>query len=129
MSTTLTFEIPALPPEEWSLNSRAHGIVKWRAGKRYKNEIRYSLMERFGVGRIPQATGKMRLDLTVLLRDKRDRDEDNMRARFKPGQDQLVAEGMLVDDSTVHMETGDLVMIIDRERAPLTIVQLTEVPE
>ena len=62
-----------------------------------------------------------------LLKKLRERDEDNLRARFKPGQDALVQAGLIEGDTVEHLVMGKINVEVDRSRAPLTIIELEEV--
>ena len=66
------------------------------------------------------------MDLTFVFALERDRDEDNMRARFKPGLDGMVDAELLAGDSPKRLITGKLTMVVDKNRAPLTIIEIKE---
>ncbi|GAJ08742.1 unnamed protein product, partial [marine sediment metagenome] len=57
---------------------------------------------------------------------KRRFDEDNLRARFKPGQDALVHAGLIESDSMDSLAMGTIAVEVDTSRAPLTIIELEE---
>jgi len=70
---------------------------------------------------------KAKLNLTVVFAELRLRDVDNLLARFKPGLDAVVDAGLVLDDDVEHLEIGDVEVAVDPERAPLTIIELTEI--
>ena len=126
----MKIEIEALPPEEWSPNWRGSPIERYRAGKMYQQMVFYScvsarnLAMRQPGGWVPFQVA--RLDLTFVFREHRERDEDNLRARFKPGQDSLVQAGFIKTDTQRHLILGDINILVDPDRAPLTIIELEE---
>ena len=77
--------------------------------------------------KIPVARGRRRVDVHFIFAQRRTRDRDNLIARFKPGLDALVLCGLLVDDSPEYLAPGDVTWEIDRDRAPLTIIGISEV--
>lgn len=123
-------EIEALPPAEYSLNWRGHPIERYRAGKVYRHLVFYrcidvrNLAMRQPGGWVPFQVAI--LDLTFIFRDHRERDEDNLRARFKPGQDSLVQAGLIQTDTQKHLILGKIEIVVDPARAPLTIIELKE---
>jgi len=128
----MRIEVSQLPPESSSPNARVH----W--GKRYRDtlgrggygeavyyecvQVRNSLL----------AGGDFRpfrrpvLSLTFVFPSYRDRDEDNLRARFKVGQDMLVRAGLIRQDDMKHLKVNRPKIRIDPARAPLTIIELAE---
>ena len=66
------------------------------------------------------------LNLTVVFPVHRDRDADNLIIMFKPGLDALVRAGVLSGDDVSRLQFGDVTVEVDKARAPLTIVKLTE---
>ncbi|GAI91700.1 unnamed protein product, partial [marine sediment metagenome] len=56
-------------------------------------------------------------------------DEDNLIARFKPGLDAVVDSGLVLDDDVEHLEIGQVEIIVNPERAPLTVIELDEIKE
>ncbi len=123
----IRIEVPMLPPASASPNSRAHWFGRLTDNRVYNTHVRYSVLDTFGVDNVPIAEAKRRLDLTFIFPTERRRDEDNMRARFKAGLDALVASGLLIDDNPRFLETGFLLMIVDKDRAPMTIIELEDV--
>jgi hypothetical protein len=50
-----------------------------------------------------------------------------MISKFKSGQDAVVQAKLLKDDNVDNLVIGDINIEVDPERAPLTIIELTEV--
>ena len=57
----------------------------------------------------------------------RRRDRDNLLASFKPGLDGIVDSALILDDDAEHLEIGKVDILVDPERAPLTIIELDKV--
>lgn len=127
MIRVVEFEVPFLPPMECSPNWRGHWAQRSVAAQRYRHAV--AMYGRQVTGADPVPFVKARLDLTVVFRSKQIRDDDNMRARFKPGQDGIVDLGLLEDDDPAHLEMGSLDIVVEKDRAPLTIIKLTEIEE
>lgn len=119
--------VPALPPVEMSPNSRAHFFVKAKVSKQFKNDVFYcarDVITKYRLGLFPLVVVKV--ELTFIFRDNRRRDVDNMLGRFKPGMDALKAAGVIVDDDARHLQIGSVKIEVDKGRAPLTIIDVTE---
>lgn len=125
-------EISQLPPVEWSQNSRANWAERYKAGRIYQEAVFYSCVDaRNRLQSVPGCQGfppfkKPRLDLTFVFPNHRTRDENNLRARFKPGLDAIVQAGLIEGDSIELLELGKITVEVDRDRAPLTIIELGE---
>lgn len=127
MKATIT--IPSLPPASASKNSRAHWAKQRADARNYRREVTLECLSQHQPGSIPNFdTNRRRLDLTFIFKDQRERDEDNLRGRFKAGQDALVDTGFLFGDSTEYLVTGDLKILVDKDRAPLTIIEIEDAP-
>lgn len=128
----MRIEISQLPPEECSPNWRGHWAEKSKAGKIYQGAVFYQCVDaRNLLERGPWRPGfppfqNPRLDLTFVFPQRRKRDEDNLRARFKPGLDAIVQAGLLEGDSMEKVVLGKITVEVDPERAPLTIIELKE---
>jgi len=123
----MRIEVPQLPPEESSPNWRGHWTGRYKAGRVYHDAVYYCCVDaiyRAGQGRRPHS--KSRLELTFVFPQQRKRDRDNLIAMFKPGLDAMVQAGLLEDDDSRHLEIGAVRVEVDRERAPLTIIELAE---
>ncbi|MBA7651595.1 hypothetical protein ES703_59414 [subsurface metagenome] len=128
----MRIEVSQPPPVEYSLNWRGHWAERYKAGQVYQQAVFYECVDaRNRLERLPWRPGfppftKARLTLTFVFPYYQERDEDNLRARFKPGQDALVQAELIKGDSPEHLVLGDINIVIDRDRAPLTIIELKE---
>ena len=125
----MRIEVSQLPPVEYSPNWRGFWVDRYQSGLVYKNAVFYSCVEarnRAALSGYPKPFDKARLDLTFVFPQRRRRDRDNLQARFKPGQDAIVAAGLVIDDDAEHLEIGRLDIVVDPERAPLTIIEIKE---
>ena len=126
-------EIESLPPIEYSPNWTGPWVDKYRAGRLYQSEVFYQLLDyrnrqmRKPGGWVPFQ--RVLLDLTFIFPNIRERDEDNMIARFKPGQDALVHAGYIPNDTPQYIIRGKLDILVDPARAPLTIIEMEEASE
>ncbi|GAJ17469.1 unnamed protein product, partial [marine sediment metagenome] len=123
----IRIEVPFLPPVEYSPNWRGHWLAKNKAGKVYHDAAFYCCVDARNRGyrkglSFPLVKGK--LNLTVVFAEPRLRDADNLLARFKPGLDAVVDSGLLLADDVQHLEIGQVEVVVDPERAPLTIIEL-----
>ncbi len=120
-------EVPFLPPGEYSPNSRCSWAERHKAGKVYHDAVFYCCADaRNREYRISFPLAKAKLNLTVVFAELRLRDLDNLLARFKPGLDAVVDSGLVLDDDAEHLEIGQVEVVVDPERAPLTIIELEE---
>lgn len=124
--------VDQLPPRECSPNWRGHWSQEYRAAKAFREAVYYESVAARNTLRGPWATPahpfrKARLDLTFIFNHWQGRDEDNMRARFKPGQDALVQAQLIANDTPEYLELGSIEFVIDRRQAPKTIIDLKEV--
>ena len=92
----LSISIPALPPAEFSGNSRAHYHARHAAGLEARAEVK-AAVNQFGykAGVLDSPVVAIRWGLPTKVR----RDWDNLIARTKPYIDSLVDAGVLRDDS------------------------------
>jgi len=131
----MRIEISQLPPESSSPNWRGHWTEKYKEARTYQAAVFYECVNiRNKLEQLPWCPGfppfdKARLTLTFIFYSSNERDEDNLRARFKSGQDALVQAGLIDDDTPAHLVLGEINIIIDRQRAPLTIIELEEVKD
>lgn len=131
----MRIEVSQLPPVECSLNWRGHWAKRYRAAKEYQEVVYYeavnarNLFERSREAPLfsPFPFQKARLKLTFVFRLWQDRDENNLRTRFKPGQDALVQAELIIADSMGHLILDPIEVVIDRRQSPKTIIELEEV--
>lgn len=128
----MRIEVSQLPPAECSPNWRGHWAQRHQASRIYQNAVFYECVDaRNKLERVHWQPGfppfqKPRLDLTFVFPKYRRRDEDNLRARFKPGLDAIVQAGLIEGDSMENLVMGTIKVEVDRDRAPLTIIKLEE---
>ena len=129
----IEFSINAIPPVKFlSANAR----LCWQAQLRYKNILKgmvyYAALE----ARVDYVSHnrhqwktmpKARLTYTFIFPQKRNRDRDNLVAAMKCGQDMLVRATLIEADDSDHLFYGDHVVLVDKARAPLTIIHLEEI--
>jgi len=121
-----------VPPAECSPNSRSFWAKRYRAARAYQEAVYYECVNARNQLEAPWAAPgsvflRARLDLTFIFRQQRDRDEDNLRARFKIGQDSLVQASLIANDTPEHLELGKIEIVVDPALAPKTIIDLQEV--
>lgn len=125
----MRIEVSQLPPIQYSLNWRGHWAEQYKAGRIYWNAVFYSCvdaMNRGLMGGMSFPLIKARLNLTCIFAEQRRRDRDNLLARFKPGLDGIVASGLVLDDDAEHLEISNVDILVDPERAPLTVIEIEE---
>lgn len=127
----MRIEVSQLPPVEYSPNWRGHWAQRYQAGIRYGKAVFFECVQMRN-SEIHRAANwhpfkRARLNLTFVFPCQRRWDEDNLRARFKPGQDALVHAGLVEGDSMENLVMGEIEVKVDRSRAPLTIIELEEV--
>lgn len=124
---------PMVPPACLSPNRRKHWSVKSRAKKEYGEAVYFcavsaknELTQKVGNAAVEDFLGrKKRLDLEFIFPDVYSRDEDNLRAMFKSGQDALVKAGYFKDDKPEFIELGCLRITNEKGREAATIITLT----
>jgi len=126
----MRIEVTQLPPVSSSPNWRGFWPERHKAGKVYHDAVFYCCVdarnrERFGGMPLPLFT-KARLNLTFVFPEQRRRDRDNMLSSAKPGIDAIVDAGLLLNDDSEHLQIGRVDILVDPERAPLTIIDLEE---
>lgn len=120
---SLTIAVHQLPPKEYSPNARVHWAARKRAGDAYGNEV---YAEAVNARNLYDWTvlEYASVDIEIIFAEERIRDEDNHRARFKPGMDALVRAGIIRSDDIRHIDTR-ISITVDPSRAPLTIITVT----
>lgn len=127
--TRLTIEVPSLPDRLLSPNRsrNVHWGTVTKARNEFKNAVYYSAHWVKPDGWV--APEKARVTITFVYATNRRRDQTNLIAMWKHGEDMLVASGILVDDDLDHLETMVPKVIVDKARAPMTIIEIEEVRE
>jgi len=123
-------EVSQLPPVTSSPNWRGFWPERHKGAKIYHDAVFYCCVDARNRGYregmsfpFTQAS----LNLTFVFPEQRRRDRDNCLASFKPGLDAIVDAGLLLDDDTEHLEIGKVDILVDPERAPLTVIELDEI--
>lgn len=124
----MRIEVSQLPPVEYSLNWRGHWADRYKAGQVYQSAVFYSCVDARNKASNDKPFDKARLNLTFVFSVARRRDRDNLLARFKPGLDAIVDAGLIVDDDAEHLEIGKVDILVNPERAPLTLINIDKLP-
>jgi hypothetical protein len=126
----MRIEVSQLPPVECSPNWRGHWSQRHEASIVYQTAVYYECIQvknaAIALDSEWHPFKRPRLDLTFVFPCQRKRDEDNLRARFKPGQDALVLAGLIKGDTKDNLILGDINIEVDRLKAPLTVIELRE---
>lgn len=128
----MRIEVHQLPPIQCSPNWRGYWAARYQSARIYQQAVFYECINaRNKLEKLPWQPGfppfqKPQLDLTFIFPSYRKRDEDNLRARFKPGQDAIVQAGLIEGDSVEDLVMGKVSIEVDKARAPLTIIDLRE---
>jgi len=128
----MRIEVTQLPPGELNPNfsrykhwgHRAEARRVWRATVYYSVFDAKNRAERSGT-KFPFK--KASLHWTFIYAAKRERDADNLIASCKVAQDALVDAGILLSDDAEHLQIKGVEILVDRKRAPLTIIELEEI--
>ena len=126
----MRIEVSQLPPVEYSPNWRGFWAQRYQAGIVYGDAVYHECVQARNreINRSDNwhPFKRARLNLTFVFPVRRRWDEDNLRARFKPGQDALVHAGLVEGDTMENLVMGKIEVEVDRSRAPLTIIELEE---
>ncbi len=123
----MRIEVTQLPPVSSSANWRGHWGEKYKDSRVYHKAVFYCCVDARNRGyRESFPFVKARLNLTFVFPEQRQRDIDNLLARFKPGLDAIVDAGLVLDDDAEHLQVGKVDILVDPGRAPLTIIELDE---
>ncbi len=133
----MEIKVPMLPPAECSPNWRGHWAERYTASKGYKEAVGWSVkseMQKVPYHKLDSGLylcefpwDKAEMSLTFVVKEERIRDEDNWRARFKPGQDALVEAGLLVYDDLKHLTIRGIEFKVDKDKAPQTVIEIHEI--
>lgn len=125
----MRIEVPQLPGEALSPNARHFWASKYTAGKTYHDAVFYCCVDARNRGfaggqKFPFTRAK--LSLTFVFAEERRRDRDNLLASAKPCLDAIVDSALILDDDSRHLTIGEVAIEVDKERAPLTIIEVVE---
>ena len=126
----MRIEVSQLPPSSSSPNWRGNWVQRYQDGRVYQLAVFYSCVDArnraLGEGVLFRFI-RARLNLTFVFPQQRRRDRDNLLAMFKPGLDGVVQSGLVIDDDAEHLQIGNVDILVDPGRAPLTIIELDEI--
>ena len=133
-SRQIKIEILALPPYELSPNysRQAHWGHKAKARKFWGDVVYYYAVHTRNMWEIKskgvkwQPIERASLKWTFIYGVKRTRDADNLITSVKVGQDALVNAGIILADDTEHLSLEPIEIIVNKERASLTIIEIKE---
>lgn len=126
----MRIEVTQLPPVSSSPNWRGNWGEKYKDSRVYHAAVYYCCVDIRNRGYLEGMSFpfiKARLNLTFVFAEQRRRDRDNCLASFKPGLDAIVDAALILDDDAEHLEIGKVDILVDPERAPLTIIELDEI--
>ena len=127
LKAMLTFEIPLALPKEYSPNWRGHWAARYAAGIKFQSDL--WLLSKTDALKVQAGTSfpleKATLQMTLVFRQKRARDDDNTIAMAKPLIDFMVKKRWLSSDRNENLTILKPLYVVDRKRAPLLIVELT----
>lgn len=116
--------VPMLPPQQCSPNARSHWAVRNRYGREYREAVYYCAC---AAGRPEKPYEYAELSIIFIVAQRRIRDEDNWKARFKPGQDALVLAGVIAFDDVARLQVRPVRFEVDKDRAPATVIRVKEI--
>lgn len=123
----LRIDVTQLPPASSSPNWRGHWGSKYKGSRVYHDAVFYCCVDarnRALMGGVSLPFIKARLKLTFVFPEHRRRDRDNLLSQFKPGLDGIVDAGLVLDDAAEYLELGEVDILVDPERAPLTVIDI-----
>lgn len=123
-SGLVTFSIPMTPPRELSPN--ACRFNHWSKASKARDLLRRAVFNEAYNVRPNKPFEYARLTYIFVYRVNRKRDLDNLVASMKAAQDMLVKVGIIQADDWEHLKLGDHMILIDKKRSPLTIIQVKE---
>lgn len=129
----MRIEIQELPPPELSPNYSRH--MHWgniaASREAWRKTVYYSALavrNKAMLNKEQWYFTRATVQWTFIYGVNRTRDADNLIAASKSAQDMLVAAGVLLADDTEHLSVPPPVVLVDKERTPLTIIEIKEVP-
>jgi len=122
-------EIPMLPPRELNPNFHGHWAKKAKATRDFKTAAFYCAQPHRGSVFRGSMFIKAEVSITFVIRDGRGyKDTDNALSALKPAIDGCVAAGLIFNDDDQHLRYKLPIMYeIDKDRAPMTILEFKEV--
>ena len=123
----MRIEVTQLPPFSSSPNWRGHWGDKYKDSRVYHGAVFYCCVDARNRALMEGKSFpflRAKLDLTFVFPGYRRRDRDNMLSSAKPGIDAIVDAGLLLDDDVEHLQIGKVDILVDPERAPLTVIDI-----
>lgn len=123
----MTLQVPMLPPLTAGGNSRAHWAEKYADSEVFGTAVFYVCRSAINLIQRQRAWvpfDRVKLKITLVFRKERERDDDNLRIRFKSGQDSLVKAQLVLKDDSKHFKVTEIVPVVDPTRSPLTIIEV-----
>ena len=113
------------PPRALHPNSRAHWMERAKWTRWYRQTVMLSFWEQFGTSYRPEWQ-KAALTLTFRFPTERRRDEDNLRAWWKAGQDTLKDGALYIipDDTPKYLELRPIRVVVDKTQPAAVLVEL-----
>jgi len=125
----MIIEVSQLPPSSANPNARVHWAKRYKDNQTYSGAVYYEAVQ---VRNSLAAGGDFRpfrrpvLQLTFVFPYEQKHDEDNLRAKFKAGQDALVHAGIILEDNMSQLVVKRPNILVDPQRAPMTIIDIRE---
>ena len=119
----IKIEIPMLPPHGLSPNARLHWAERFKAAQEFRTATAMGVMGCGGWHPMERAT----IQATFVVTTQRRRDPDNWLAMLKPALDFLVDTGILIDDDWAHVELLSPRFVVDKVRAPMTVLEIDDI--
>ncbi len=123
---TLIISVPMLPPQSVSPNARVHWTRAWQDKRIYGEAVFLCAIDARNRSEDFTPFEIARIDLELVYPVERTRDTDNATASFKSGLDSLVHTGILKGDDSKHLHWGNVIITVNKEKTPKTIITLTE---
>jgi Holliday junction resolvase RusA-like endonuclease len=125
---SLTITIPALPGEALKPGYRG-GWWLVRKAKKHDTEMGYvyALIAYRERKNFPLPLKRVIAEVTFVFKQQRRRDLDNWSGRLKGYWDGIVQAGIVADDNSEIITSLSVKFEIDKARAPLTIITISEV--
>jgi len=129
---TLTFEVPGIPPKEIRGNyhprNRAMAEARRRASTSWGLDAHYAMVDARNKAKSPQSwrnLSRVSITVTYVLENNRRIDTDNLEGQaMKPVWDAMVHNCLITDDRHQVIYERTYTSAVDRERGPLTIVEV-----
>ena len=107
-------------------NARGHWVKQFRDKRREKESWSWELLTALNglPGKQPHYE-RLTVKVTCIYLTKRRRDQDNLMAALKPLWDAMVNLGLIPDDDTEHLTIETPVVLVDKRRGPVTVLELS----